>query len=90
MSSSCKVPEERAASPFTLPDGMPYTLTMSETSKILHLGINSCYEAARRSEIPTLRIGRRLVVPTLALMRMLDGGNPTASTAEAGECREAL
>ena len=64
---------EQAAEEFTLPDGMPYTLTMLETSQILHCGINGCYEAARRGEIPSVRIGRRIVVPTFALMAKLNG-----------------
>ena len=31
------------------------------------------YEAAKRDEIPTIRIGRRLLVPLAALERMLTG-----------------
>lgn len=61
---------------------MPLTLTIQETSRILQCGINGCYEAARRGEIPTIRIGRRLVVPTAALMAML-GQHPGMS--EAGD-----
>ena len=74
MSQTGTTHEEQVVQEFMLPDGMPYTLTMQQTSKMLHCGINGCYEAARRGEIPTIRIGRRLVVPTLALMRMLGGG----------------
>jgi hypothetical protein len=36
------------------------------------LGRNASYEAARRGEIPTIRIGRLLRVPVLALERKLE------------------
>ncbi len=46
------------------------------------LGISksSAYEAARSGELPTIRVGKRLLVPTAALRRMLqlDGGSPAA------------
>jgi hypothetical protein len=36
------------------------------------LGRNASYAAARRGEIPTIRIGHVLRVPVIALERMLD------------------
>lgn len=38
-----------------------------------YLGLSKCstYDAAHRGEIPTIRIGRRLLVPTAALRRLL-------------------
>ena len=60
---------------FTTPDGLPYTLTIRQTANILHCGINTAYEAAKRGQIPAVQIGsRRIVVPTAALMALLDGG----------------
>lgn len=38
----------------------------------MNLGRASAYAAAKRGEIKTVRIGRRLIVPTSALLRMLD------------------
>jgi hypothetical protein len=35
------------------------------------LGKNGSYDAARRGEIPTIKIGARLRVPVIALERML-------------------
>ncbi len=49
------------------------TLTIDEAAKLLGVGRNQAYEAARRGEIPTLRIGRRLLVPRAAFERMLNG-----------------
>ncbi len=39
--------------------------------KALGLGRSSTYAAAERNEIPVIRIGGRVVVPTAALRRML-------------------
>jgi hypothetical protein len=37
----------------------------------LGLSRNKAYEAAAKGEIPTLRFGKRIVVPTAPLRRML-------------------
>ncbi len=49
------------------------TLTIEEAAKELGIGRNLAYEAAHTGEIPTVRIGRRLLVPRIALERMLRG-----------------
>jgi excisionase family DNA binding protein len=48
------------------------TCTVPEAGKILGLGRNSAYEAARNGELPTIRFGRRIVVPKAALKRLLE------------------
>jgi excisionase family DNA binding protein len=48
-------------------------VTLAETAKMLRISRGSAYEAAKRKEIPTIRIGRRLLVPAAALERMLAG-----------------
>lgn len=53
------------------PDERPTLSVWPETAAILGLSKGSAYDAAKRGEIPTIRIGRRLVVPTAALRRML-------------------
>jgi hypothetical protein len=51
----------------------PKTLTVPEAGRVyFDLGRNASYEAARRGDIPTIRIGRLLRVPVLALERMLE------------------
>jgi len=50
------------------------TLTITEAAKILGIGRNQAYEAARRGEIPTIKIGRRILVPLAALERKLQEG----------------
>jgi hypothetical protein len=46
--------------------------TMRETAKAAGIGINQAYDAARRGEIPTIRIGNRLLVPR-TFLRQLEG-----------------
>lgn len=48
-------------------------MSITETAKELGIGRNQAYEAARRGEIPVIRIGKRLLVPKAALERMLAG-----------------
>jgi excisionase family DNA binding protein len=57
--------------------GAPLTLTVEETAEALGIGRTSAYEAIRRGEIPSLRFGRRVVVPRAALLRLL--GEETVS-----------
>ena len=47
------------------------TMTVEEAAKRLGIGRNSAYDAVQRGEIPSLRIGKRLLVPVAALERML-------------------
>jgi hypothetical protein len=47
------------------------TTTIAITGRALKLSRNATYEAARRGEIPTLRFGKRIVVPTAWLRRVL-------------------
>jgi excisionase family DNA binding protein len=47
------------------------TLSISEAAKLLGIGRNQAYQAAHRGEIPTLKIGSRLLVPRAALAKML-------------------
>jgi excisionase family DNA binding protein len=57
----------------------PKTLSVVEAGRWLGIGRNASYEAARRGEIPTVRIGRLLRVPVVVLERMLDrAGEPAA------------
>lgn len=49
------------------------TMTVEEAGRLLGIGRNTAYEAARLGQIPVIRIGKRLVVPAAALDRMLDG-----------------
>jgi hypothetical protein len=47
------------------------TITVPLAGKALGLSRNASYEAAHRGEIPTLRFGKRMVVPTTWLRKTL-------------------
>ena len=49
------------------------TYKIEEAGRLLGIGRNQAYEAARRGELPTIKIGKRLLVPKAALDRMLEG-----------------
>jgi excisionase family DNA binding protein len=47
------------------------TVTIEEAGDVLGVGRGTAYECAQRGEIPTLQLGRRLVVPVPLLLSML-------------------
>ena len=47
-------------------------LTIEEAGKLLGLGRSGTYEAPRRGDIPTLKIGSRILVPKVALLKLLE------------------
>ena len=47
------------------------TLTIPEVAKMLGLSRNKTYEAAKRGDITTIKIGKRILVPRAALERKL-------------------
>jgi len=67
------------------------TLSVPAAGRYLGLGRAQAYAAASRGEIPTLRLGRRILVPTALLARRLglmrDEAQTTTSdiTHEAGQ-----
>jgi excisionase family DNA binding protein len=46
--------------------------TIEEAARRLGIGRNQAYQAATRGELPAIRIGRRWIVPTAALNRILE------------------
>jgi Helix-turn-helix domain len=54
------------------------TVSVPEAGRIFDLAKNAAYAAAKRGDIPVIRIGGRLRVPVVALERMLaDAGART-------------
>ncbi len=50
---------------------LPPTLTVEQAGQMLGVCRRTAYRAAERGQIPTIRIGRRLFVPTAKLLTML-------------------
>ena len=49
------------------------TYTVPKAGEKLGVGKNTAYEAARTGQIPTIRVGRRILVPKFLLDRLLEG-----------------
>jgi excisionase family DNA binding protein len=49
------------------------TYDVPEAGRLLGLGRNAAYEAAKTGELPVIKIGSRLLVPKIALDRLLKG-----------------
>jgi excisionase family DNA binding protein len=49
------------------------TYSVEEAARRLGVGRNAAYEAAKRGDIPSIKIGKRILVPKVALDRMLSG-----------------
>lgn len=45
----------------------PLTVTVEQAGKVLGISRSTAYELARTGDIPTLRLGRRIVVPVAKL-----------------------
>jgi excisionase family DNA binding protein len=46
-------------------------VTVEEAAAILRISRGAAYQAAKTKQLPTIRIGRRLLVPLAALERLL-------------------
>ena len=50
----------------------PLVLTPLEAAKLLRIGRGTAYEQIRCGAIPSIRMGRRILIPRAALLRMLE------------------
>lgn len=56
-------------------NGERATLTVGEAAKILGISRNSAYQGILIGEIPYIKIGRRILVPKAALMKLLESAD---------------
>lgn len=61
---------------------MKPTMTIREAAEIIPCGLNQAYAAAKRGEIPTIRIGKRFLVLREPFLRMLRVPPPDAARPE--------
>ena len=47
------------------------TITVDELGELMGVSRSTAYESVRNGEIPSIRLGRRIVIPTAAVRRML-------------------
>lgn len=66
-------PDEEPPATFQLPPELQgrLTITVPEAGQLLGIGRDSAYAAAEHGDIPTLRLGRRLVVPVPKLLELV-------------------
>ena len=62
----------------TLDDDLPPILTVEQTAKLLGISRGLAFAAVRSGDIPSVRIGRRILVPRERLRQML-GFDPAAT-----------
>jgi len=51
----------------------PDVLTVEEVRKRLRLGRNAMYDAINNGQVPSIRLGRRILIPRVAFEAMLRG-----------------
>jgi excisionase family DNA binding protein len=61
----------------------PLTITVEDAAVLLGISRGLAYEAARRGELPVIRLGRRLLVPRARLLELV-GAQKSAKPALAG------
>lgn len=49
----------------------PVTITVEEAAELVGMSRSAAYRAAARGQLPTVRLGRRLRVPTAKFLAML-------------------
>jgi excisionase family DNA binding protein len=49
------------------------TLTIPETAQLLGLSVSKTYEAARLGQLPTIKVGTRVLVSRRRLQEFIDG-----------------
>ena len=62
------------------------TMTVCEAATALGIGRKSAYQAVNRGEIPSIRVGGRILVPIVALEKMLSAVSPNIDYSSNEEC----
>jgi excisionase family DNA binding protein len=59
---------------FKVPKPSQATLTVKNLADRYGIGLVSAYEAVHRGDVPSIRIGKRILIPKAALERLEAGG----------------
>lgn len=57
------------------------TATVDEVAVLLGIGRRQAYEAVQRGDIPSIRLGNRILISTRVINQMLDTGTVTSQVA---------
>lgn len=58
----------------TILDSYADVLTVNDVMNILHIGRNKAYELLRSKTIPSIRIGKKYVIPKTMMIAFLNNG----------------
>jgi excisionase family DNA binding protein len=61
------------------------TVSVEEAAKLLGISRGSAYLAARTGQLPTIRVGKRLIVPVRSLEKMLESAGGQGEGEAAGD-----
>jgi excisionase family DNA binding protein len=64
----------------------PLTISVEDAARLLGISRGLAYEAARRGDLPVIRLGRRLLVPRARLLELV-GTRELVGTPEMREAR---
>jgi excisionase family DNA binding protein len=60
-------------------DSLCLTFSVEQAARALGISLSAAYAHARDGSLPTIRLGKRFLVPKKALERLLLGDQPTAT-----------
>ena len=52
---------------------LPDVLTVREAANVLRVGTHTIYEAIQRNQLPSVRMGRRILIPKIQILKLLGG-----------------
>jgi excisionase family DNA binding protein len=78
-------PKEHTMSINTTTAPAPLTVSVEEAGRLLGISRGAAYRAAACGQIPTIRVGRRLLVPTARLHQLLGLSDHHNSAVDAAE-----
>lgn len=67
----------QGAAPLTAPDDMRLTLTVTEAAQLLGISRATAYECVRTGDLPSITLGRRILIPRSAFYELLSDGGRT-------------
>ena len=65
------------------------TITVEKTAKALNISRGAAYEGVRRGDIPSFRVGRRILIPMAWIERVRRGLIPAASDSAQSDAEKA-
>ncbi len=54
-------------------NGERLCVSVPEAARMLGISRNNCYELVKRGELPSIRLGNRILIPYVQLKRMMEG-----------------